>query len=147
MLSDRIGGLITMICGAIAIKESVRLYPTRESFYVGDHLMPGVVGAAMLLFGLILLIKKGESFKVQFPDKATLRKMLLVMASLFAYAIVTSYAGYTLSTFLVSIVLFRIIGAYPYVKAVIYSAVQTALIYIIFVYWLETPFPEGIFTY
>ncbi|MBW4081220.1 tripartite tricarboxylate transporter TctB family protein [Paenibacillus sp. S150] len=147
MLSDRIGGVVTMLFGAVAISESVRLYPARESLYVGDHLMPGVIGAAMILFGFIMLIKKGESFKVQFPDATALRKMLLVTVSLFAYWGLISYLGYTLSTFVISIALFKVIGSYPYAKAAIYSAVQTAVIYFIFVYWLRLPFPAGYFNF
>lgn len=147
MLSDRIGGVITMFFGALAVSESVRLYPARESTYVGDHLMPGVIGAAMLLFGFILLVKKGERFKVQFPDRSTMRRMLGVALTLFAYWGLISYLGYTLSTFIISIALFKIIGSYPYAKAALYSAVQTAIIYFIFVYWLRLPFPAGYFNF
>lgn len=147
MLSDRIGGVITMLFGAIAMSESVRLYPASESFYTGDHLMPGVIGAAMILFGFILLIKKGESFKVQYPDRITLFRMLLVAGILFAYWGLISYLGYTISTFIISIALFKVIGSYSYTKAMIYSAVQTAVIYFIFVYWLRLPFPAGYFNF
>jgi len=145
MLADRIGGLITIIFGGVAVSEAFRLYPTRESFYVGDHLMPGIIGAAMILFGLIMLIRKGVSFKVQFPDKALMRKMLLVMGTLFLYWILINYLGYIFSTFMITCLLFRLIGSYPYVKAAIFSAGVTVVIYFIFIYWLDMLFPKGYF--
>jgi putative tricarboxylic transport membrane protein len=145
MLADRIGGLITIIFGGVAISEAVRLYPTRESFYVGDHLMPGIVGAAMVLLGLIMVIRKGERFKVQFPDKVIMRKMLLVMGALILYWILINYMGYIFSTFIISCLLFRLIGSYPYVKAAIFSAGVTVVIYFVFIYWLDMLFPAGFF--
>jgi len=41
MPPDRIGGIISMALGAIALSESWRLYPLRMGTLVGDHLMPG----------------------------------------------------------------------------------------------------------
>jgi hypothetical protein len=40
MPPERIGGIIAMAMGAIALAESWRLYPLRMGTLVGDHLMP-----------------------------------------------------------------------------------------------------------
>lgn len=144
MLADRIGGAIAMLFGALAVSEAVRLYPSRESAYVGDHLMPGIVGGGLLLLGLVLVIRKGKPFKVQFPDRAALRNMAFVLAWLFAFWLMIPYAGYLPAAFIASAALFRLIGGYAYWKSVLFSALQIAAIYILFVFWLGMPFPTGL---
>src|SRR5690606_21322250 len=123
------------------------LYPNRMSFYVGDHLMPAIVGSVLILLGLIMALRRSKVFKVRFPDKAIMRNMILVMAVLVAYWIMINYLGYTIATLIASVVLFRVIGSYTYKKALLYSAIQTAGIYVIFVYGLSMPLPVGLFNF
>ncbi len=147
MLSDRIGGLISIVFGGISVSEAIRLYPERVSTFVGDYLLPGVVGAGLILLGLLMLFAKGERFKVEFPESKIMRGMLLVVGIMFVYWILLQFLGYTLSTFVVSIALFRVIGSYNLLRSAIYSTIQVAVIYLIFVYWLRMPFPEGILNF
>lgn len=147
MLSDRIGGIISIILGAISISEAVRLYPERMTTYIGDHTLPAFVGAAFVLLGTIILFVKGQSFKVEFPRGKGLRVILGIMGALFVYWLIIDYLGYMVSTFLVSIFLFKLVGSYNWVKSTVYSAIQVAAIYLVFVYWLEMPFPVNIFNF
>lgn len=141
---DRIGGIITALIGLVAIAEALRLYPYRTSFFVGDHTMPGVVGGALVLLGLLLaFFVKGERITIQFPDRPTLVKIALTFGSFLLYWILMQIVGYSISTFITAICLFRVIGSYHFRKSLIYALVMTACLYVIFIYGLSMPFPSG----
>jgi putative tricarboxylic transport membrane protein len=144
MLANRIGGIISIIFGGLAISESIRLYPARMGPFVGDHTLPGLVGGAMVLLGLIvMLFVKGESFKVVYPSRKLMVGMLLTLGLLFAYWFLIQFLGYVISTLLVSIGLFKVMGSYSFLKSSIFAALLTACLYLIFIYWLMMPFPTG----
>jgi putative tricarboxylic transport membrane protein len=146
MKPDRIGGIISIIIGAIAISESIRLSPMRMSTFAGDHTMPGVVGAALILLGLLLVFFiKGENHKVEFPNRKLIVQMLLTIVLLFAYWFVIKYLGYVISTLLVSVGLFKVMSSYSWIKSSIYAVILAAVFYLIFIRFLNLPFPTGIF--
>ncbi|MDF2681604.1 MAG: tripartite tricarboxylate transporter family receptor [Brevibacillus sp.] len=145
MLADRVGGLISIILGGISLYEAIRLYSTRISFYVGDHIMPGVIGLGLIVLGLLAIFVKGQSFTVEFPDRQMMRKIISIFGVMLGYCFLLYHLGFAIGTFLVSIALFRIMGSYHYGKSVLYSAIQTVCTYFVFVEWLGMPFPAGIF--
>jgi putative tricarboxylic transport membrane protein len=145
MRADRVGGLISIICGAVALSEGMRLYPARITTFAGDHTLPLFVGAGLIALGLYLLLIKGQTFKVQFPDRKLLSRMLLALGLLVVYWLSIPYLGYPISTFLISIGLFKVIGSYSYLRSIIFSAVLTAAVYVLFIFWLAMAFPTGIF--
>ncbi|WP_248930759.1 tripartite tricarboxylate transporter TctB family protein [Paenibacillus hamazuiensis] len=145
MRADRVGGIISLIFGAVSLAEAVRLYPAKISMFVGDHTLPGVIGVSLIILGIVMAVGKGTKFEVVFPERNTIVKMLLVFGLLFAYWFSLQYLGYNISTFIASACLFRMMGSYNYTKCTVYSACLTAALYLIFIYWLEMPFPTGIF--
>ncbi|MDQ0219509.1 tripartite tricarboxylate transporter TctB family protein [Peribacillus cavernae] len=145
MLADRIAGIICMIVGGIAISEAMRLYPMRTGPLIGDHTMPGIVGGLMVLLGLLIFIVKGEVFKAEYPNRKTMRGMLLTLGLLFVYWFLLGILGYTIITLLVSIGLFIVIGNYSIIKSIMYGILVTTVLYLLFIFWLGMPFPTGIF--
>ncbi|MGG1556688.1 tripartite tricarboxylate transporter TctB family protein [Geobacillus thermoleovorans] len=142
--ADRIGGIVTILAGGIALAEAARLYPTRTSMLVGDHTMPAVVGFLMVVLGISLLFTKGESFDAEFPDRKTMLSIIGTLGLLFVYWILFQFVGYVVSTLIVSVLLFRIIGSYPFFpKALLLGALLTTFLYVAFVYLLSIPFPKG----
>lgn len=147
MGTNRVGGIIAILFGCVSLYEAIRLYPERMSFYVGDHIFPGVIGLAMIVLGLLAVFVKGESFQVEFPDRQSMVKMAAVLGILLGYWLLLFVVGYIISTLLASILLFRVIGSYGYGKSLVYSVIQVAVMYLVFVYWLSIPFPNGIFIF
>ncbi|GAX90120.1 tripartite tricarboxylate transporter TctB family protein [Effusibacillus lacus] len=146
MQSDRIGGIISIIFGVIAISESIRLYPKRMGPLVGDYTMPGIVGVVMILLGLLVIfVVKGEKFKVEFPDRKLMKGLLLTFGLLFAYWVLTQFLGYEISTLLVAMGLFKVMGSYSVLKSMVYGVVLTAGLYFLFILWLGVPLPNGMF--
>jgi putative tricarboxylic transport membrane protein len=146
MASDRIGGIISIIFGSIAVSEAVRLYPARMDTFVGDHTLPGLVGGLLIVLGLLLVFFiKGESFQVEYPDRKTIISLVLTFGFLFGYWFFIPYLGYVISTFLVSVGLFKVMGSFSFLKSALNSAILTVVFYVIFIYWLAMPFATGYF--
>lgn len=145
MLVNRIGGTISIVFGGIAVEEAIRLYPLRIGTY-GDHTLPGIVGGLMVLLGLILIFFiKEKRFEVEFPKPELRVPMILSMGFLFAYWVSLHFLGYVISSFLLSVGLFKVLGSYNWYKSVGYSIILTAVLYLMFIYWLMMPFPASIF--
>lgn len=147
MLADRIGGMVAVVLGVVSIIEAVRLFPMRTSTWVGDHTLPALLGAIMILLGVLLIfVNKADSFQVEFPDRKILGKMVATIGLLFAYWAIIPLLGYAISTLVVVSGLFKVIAAYRFSRSVLLGALTTAILYIIFIVWLNMPFPAGIFT-
>ncbi len=144
--ADRIGGVSGIILGTVALIEAYRLYPFRSSPMVGDHTMPALFGAVLVVLGTLLLFQRGDQEEAPFPEKPQFTLILFSVVLMFVYRYLIPLLGYALSTFLVSSVLFKLLGPYRWPVSLVLSVVLTAAIYLIFVVWLKTPFPAGLLT-
>jgi len=118
----------------------------------GPGLMPFLTGALLLLISLYLLA--GSFFKSRRRDDAatvmkegqgqiSYKKVILVLASMLAYALLLSRLGYILATFFVMASLFWTIGVKK-LRTVFFAAFLTVLAtYFLFAY-LGVRFPPGI---
>lgn len=145
MKPDKIGAIITILFGILSMAEAMRHFPNRMSMLVGDHTLPALVGIALIVLGIVLLFLKGESFRVEFPKGQTLFQVIATLVILFIYWFLIPYLGYTISTLLVLISLFKVIGSYGMVKSIAYGVLATTVLYLLFMNWLQIPFPNGIF--
>ena len=144
MISNRIGGVISVLLGGLAIQEAVRLYALRMGPY-GDHTLPGLVGVFLVLLGILVFYSKEKDFKVEFPSRKIGLKMLWTVVILFAYRFMLPILGYVISSFIAAFGLFKIMGAYNLLKSFSFSVALTVVLYLLFIYWLMMPFPTGIF--
>jgi putative tricarboxylic transport membrane protein len=145
MLADRLGGLFSIVVGIISIVEGGRLYPSRMSPMVGDHTMPILLGAILLILGLLMFFIRMESFIVQHPVSEIRNVITLTLLLMFGYCFLIQYLGYLIPTFLVGACLFRIFGSYKWIKCILMSAASTICLDLIFIQWLRMPFPTGVF--
>lgn len=141
--AEHIGALICISLGGIAISESVRLYPVRMAGLVGDHVMPGFIGIAMILLGLSLFVLKGQEVKVVYPSRKNMLKILYTLIVLFIYWLLIQFLGYVIATLISSCGLFKIIGEYNLRKSFILAITLTIFLYLVFIFWLKMPFPTG----
>lgn len=146
MLADRIAGAIAVAVGLIALVEAERLYPLRMRALVGDDTMLWLLGAVMVVLGLLMVfIVKIPPYKVEFPEKKVRLTILVTVGLLFVYCYMISLVGYLISTFLISLGLFKVIGSYRWRVALFSSIVLIAALYGVFILWLNMPFPVGVF--
>ncbi|MBM7660038.1 putative tricarboxylic transport membrane protein [Bacillus mesophilus] len=142
--ADRVGGLITILIGGVSIFEAYRQYPNRMNLLVGDHTLPGLVGLVLVILGSVLLLRRLEDFKVELPKGLIARRLVGTLMIMFAYWYLITTLGYLISTMLVLAALFKIIGSYSAVKSTLYGSITTGVLYLLFIHWLQMPFPKGI---
>jgi len=141
-----VGGILVLL-GVVAIVEGVRLHALRTEMVagavVGDDTFPLIVGVALLLLGGAAAVVRLPSATVTFPRGATRARMLWGLGLLAGYWLILPPVGYTASTALISIGLFRTMGGYRWPGALVLGAVTTALLYLLFRVWLLQPLPTG----
>jgi putative tricarboxylic transport membrane protein len=140
--ADRVSGLIAVLLGSVALYEAYRKYPMRLSTFVGDYILLTVVGVLFVLFGLVLVFFKKTPTQ---PAPTTHRRpILLTIALLFLYSILLPILGYLLSTFLVAMGLFKVIGTYKWHISLLCALLLTAALYALFILALGMSFPTGL---
>jgi hypothetical protein len=148
MPPDRIGGIIAMAMGAVALSESWRLYPLRMGILVGDHIMPGAVGCFLVLLGLGLVIRADAMApRLRFPHGRAALRLCSSFGILFGYWYLMDGIGYVASTFVVAIALFGIMSEYGWMKSLLYSVVVTGSFGYLFIHLLNIPLPSGIISF
>jgi len=114
---------------------------------------PGA-GFFPFLFGLVLiglsvgllivsateLKKPSENF---FPQKDSLRKILLAAGALLAYILGLPYTGFLLITFLFIVFMFRFIEPANWPPTLLAAFLTSAISFVIFELWLGVQLPKG----
>ena len=117
----------------------------------GAGLMPFLLSLLLLLISIFFLIslflKKGERYEIVKEDKVGLdfKKISLVCASLFVYALLLERLGYLITTSLLLILLFKSLGL-KWRFVFITSGLTVLITYFLFTY-LGVIFPSGIFEF
>lgn len=115
----------------------------------GPGLMPFLMGALLLIISLYVLISalfgkrqtRGAAGDEQ--RQIDLSKIILVLASMFAYAILLERLGYLITTFSLLTLLFKSMGSKRWSFALLNSALVVLISYFVFTF-LGARFPEGI---
>jgi hypothetical protein len=141
------GGVLFAL-GLVAVIEGWRLYALRTQMVagavVGDDTLPLITGAALIIFGiLVAVVAPPPPAKVTLPAGPVRAQMLLAGGLLVAYWLILPYVGYTGSTALISVGLYRAMGNYRWLVAGLLGAVTTALLFLMFRVWLHEPLPTG----
>lgn len=144
---DRWSSSFWLLFSIITCIESYRL--GIGSFHnPGDGFLPFLTGIAFGIFSSILLIinlikKENEDERVF--EKIKWKNVILVLVSLFIYAIVLEILGFVLSTLILIIALLRIIERRNWYIVIIIAVASALVSYAVFQLWLQSQLPKGIF--
>ena len=140
-------GAILIVFGIIALRDGYRLYALREALVagavVGDDTMLVAVGVALVLIGVFLLFARLPPVIATLPRGPVRTQMLSAAGVLAAYWLIVPWLGYTASTGLVAVALFRTMGRYGWPAAALLGALTTGALYLMFRVWLLQPLPSG----
>ena len=103
----------------------------------------GLMSLGLCLKGLFQIIK-GYKEKEAFKGIAW-ERVILVLVSLLGYGIVFNFLGFPICTFLLMILLLRWVGHQKWWFTLSISLFTVVCAYLIFVVWLDCPFPSGPF--
>jgi tripartite tricarboxylate transporter TctB family protein len=139
--ADHVAGAAFVVFGAAIIALSGDL-PTGQLSMPGSGFLPKIVACLTILFGLVLILRGGES-----PPFAELgwddAKHALLVTLITAVAIALyEHLGFFFTMLLLIVTLLLVIERRHPVRAVVYSLAIVALTYVSFVYGLKTPLPE-----
>jgi putative tricarboxylic transport membrane protein len=116
----------------------------------GPGLIPFGVAAVLFLMSVGLILKSlFEAVKVP-PEKGVFERVewkraILVLGSLLGYGVAFNTLGFNICTFLLMIFLLGVIGHQKWWLTLFISLSTVLCTYLIFVVWLECPFPKGPF--
>jgi putative tricarboxylic transport membrane protein len=118
----------------------------------GPGFVPFIVAIILISLSLMVFIpalgrKRGESETTGkpgfFPEKDSLKKILLALVALFAYGAVLEYGGFILTTFVFMLFMSRLIERIKWIKVLAIAFLTAVLSYLLF-YALEVQLPQGI---
>ena len=146
--ADRICGIFWLVFGVLVSIESYRL--GLGTLY---HPGPGFVffWAAIILgiMSLVILIqawggKKSEESGIHYSGKLNIRKMILVMISVFLYALFMEKLGFIPITLLLFVFLLGFVEKKGWIFTIFTSIAVTCLAYLLFETWLKSQLPKGV---
>ena len=146
--ADRICGIFWLVFAVLVTIESCRL--GLGTLY---HPGPGFVffWAAIVLgiMSLVILIqawgsKISEESGTHYLAKLNIRKIILVLISVFLYALLMENLGFIPITLLLFIFLLGIVERKGWFFTISTSIVVTALAYLLFETWLKSQLPKGV---
>lgn len=145
--TDLAGGLIAAVLGA-AVLLHVRTFPELPDGQPGPALFPGIVGALLLVFGLVLavraLLTRGRPVAPGAPvaPGGPLRAFAVV-GFVVAYFLLAEVVGFIVTMAVLLFLLTWLLGGKPLVAAVS-AAVTTGVIVLLFRELLLVPLPVGL---
>ena len=144
---DRVSGYILLAVGAITAWSSTSLSMGKFR-HPGPGFLPFGLALVLIILSLVLILQrrtKGVSSNPFWAERAWLRPLLGVIIFIL-YAFFLGYIGFILTTFLFLIIWLWVIERIRWVTIFSISVGVTAVLYLIFEYFLEVPLPTGFFS-
>jgi len=145
---DRISGIVLLVFGTAILWSSLTL-PIGTFRTPGGGLFPLIASTILLILSAILTFqaffsKKGREAEAApfFPEKGTLRRILLGFTSLTGYRCLLPVIGFGPSTGLFLLFLSKFLGNYGWKVSLLYSLLSAILFYYLFEVWLRIPMPR-----
>jgi putative tricarboxylic transport membrane protein len=152
-VSDVISGLIIIVFSIWIIIEA-RSYPALPGVPYGPGLFPTVIAGAMILGGIVLVLKGARNLKetgwYSLASWATQGKTYitlgLIFSSLLFYILVSDRIGFLItSTVILLTLLLWTRGRRRLISTVVISVGFPLIVYILFSSFLRIPLPQGPF--
>ena len=109
--------------------------------------LPYVLGGTMIGAGALLAFKtwrlRGKETFINWPDKAGARRVLVTLVSLAIYIALIGLLGLPIDTLLFVSFLVWYLGRYRIITSAMIGLVSAAVVYFLFILFLELSFPVG----
>jgi hypothetical protein len=142
--ADHIAGAFFIIFGLLVIALSGDL-PTGNLSLPGSGFMPKIVAGLTIFFGLILVLRSGESRVFATLSWGDAKHAALVVAITTAAIAVFEWLGFLTTDVLMIFALLVVIERRRLLPATVYSLGVVVTTYVLFVYVLKTPINTGPF--
>jgi hypothetical protein len=139
--ADHVAGAAFVVFGAAVIALSGDL-PVGQLSMPGSGFLPMIVASLTIIFGLMLILRAGESgpFSELGWDDG---KHALMVTAITAVAIALyEHLGFTITMLLMMVGLLIVVERRNPIRASVYCIAVVLFTYVSFVYGLKTPLPE-----
>ena len=147
--ADRIAGAFLLALALAFSGGALWRYPDWTQVEgPGPGFMPFWLGGVMAVLALGLLItslKEPNAGEAWLPTGEGLKRLLVVIAASIAYVVGLKVIGMTVGTALFLLILVRYLDRRPWWVCAVIGAGAALGNWLVFVYWLKVPFPEGMF--
>lgn len=132
--------IVTTLLGIYWVIEGFRL-EVWDRISPGPGFFPVLVGMLTILFS-ILLFKESRMKKNSNMKKEELKWLIKVPLMAFVIVFAMNYVGTIVALFVFFLLWFKLIEKFNWKKTLILSICIMLVIYLIFVRWLQVPFPK-----
>lgn len=117
----------------------------------GPGLMPFLLGVLLVLFGLLIFLGSLPALKGKVRKEAEgmwagveFRKLGVVLGTLLGYILLLPKVGFVPMTFLLLLILFKVVGSQRWPWALISSGLTVVIAFFLFVILLNVELPAGL---
>jgi hypothetical protein len=145
--ADLVTGLALLVLGVGYAVVAWRAYPYSSPTGPGSGFLPVWLGAAMAALALLLVLSARRAATVPGarwpPEGRGLTRLLVVVAAIAVFIALMDVVGMILGSALFLLGVLRFLERYPWPVAVAIAVGVSGLIYGVFTYWLQVPFPTS----
>jgi putative tricarboxylic transport membrane protein len=145
--ADLVTGLVLLVFGVGYAAVAWRAYPYWSSTGPGSGFLPVWVGGVMAALALLLVLSAFRSASGPqarwLPEGRGLVRLVVVVAAIAVFAAVMDFVGMILGSALFLLGVLRFLERYPWPWAIGIAVGVAGLIYGVFTYWLQVPFPTS----
>ena len=145
-LADRVGGLALLIFG-IGFVLGARQYPYWTPTGPGSGFLPFWLGLTMAALAAALLtgaMRRSDHGKDWLPRGRALMRLIVVTAATIAFVWLLPTLGMTVGTFLFLVGILRFLEGHSWLATFGVAIGMSAANWLVFIHWLNVPFPPGI---
>ena len=136
-VSRFVPGTVLVVLGVLALVEALRL----KDDWQGAKLMPAVVGAILVILGAAHATLAPDAGP--WPDRAGLRRVLMMLGILVLYVGILPEIGFLPATVILTLAIVRALGAYSWTMTAVWTVLIAVASHVVFKHWLGMPLPEG----
>jgi putative tricarboxylic transport membrane protein len=144
--ADRISGVLLLIFGA-GFAAGARQYPYWTPTGPGSGFLPlwlGVVMAALAIALFVGAMRRPDPGEAWLPEGRGLVRLIVVVVATIAFVWLLPFLGMTLATFLFLVGILRFLERHSWFATVGVALATSAANWLVFIHWLNVPFPTGI---
>jgi putative tricarboxylic transport membrane protein len=146
--TDRITAVLLLAFALAFSAGALKYYSWWGPGGPGSAFLPFWLGVVMALLAVMMLVrslKEKNPGEAWLPRGEGLRHMLVVLGVTIVFVAALKVVGMILGTALYLAVLIRYLGRHPWWMTVAIAVAAAGFNWLVFVYWLRVPFPEGMF--
>ena len=144
--TDRITAVLLLVVSAAFAAGALKYYKWWGHDGPGPAFLPFWLGVVMSCLAALMLLRKTHPTPVSLlPQGGARTRVVVVLGVTAAFIALLKVLGMVVATALFLVVLVRYLGRHPWRLTIAIALAAAGANWLVFVYWLRVPMPEGLF--